>query len=453
MTSIEAKLAEVALNRRSYEYASTFQDFLKIINNSTSMDELLMMRTSIINDLVQATTTQNLHRAKGINIESGNTSELKRSEISAALKLKRYIQQLSFAKKQCEKNLTKMGWNGGDLSLLDILSTVVGRRYFTMFLDSLNASNLIGYYTTVEELKNTPKSNLHQLGNEIYYAYIRAPNSEIKLDKNDRKQMETFLMGDNSPEIFYEIQKQIFQLLEEKYYHPFLLSDEYEQLKNAISSDDTKDVALNSLITTSADSNIEDQADGAGMEDFSLELANHSTYARNKLEQLQEKLKNKNQAYVALKSSVKPEATVLSILEKEIEWLKNEKRELEAHLSRTSIWTDHLGKWRATVENVDVSEDKDTPQFVIVVQVDELPKEAKEDEIYDAESDNVSTGWVVLRSLTDFHELHRKIKPLSTELKSLDLPSNNSFILFFVKNDKTSLEKAKAQIQRYLNVS
>lgn len=49
-------------------------------------------------------------------------------------------------------------------------------------------------------------------------------------------------------------------------------------------------------------------------------------------------------------------------------------------------------------------------------------------------------------------ELHRKLRPLCPELRSLDLPSN-TFKLFFLKNDKSSLEKAKGQIQKYLNVS
>ena len=49
-------------------------------------------------------------------------------------------------------------------------------------------------------------------------------------------------------------------------------------------------------------------------------------------------------------------------------------------------------------------------------------------------------------------ELHRKIQPLCLELKNIDLPSNNAFILFFVKNDKSSLKKAKSQVQKYLNV-
>lgn len=448
---VQMKLASIALSRRSYEYATSFQDFLRIINASVSVDELTQIRASIINDLLQATTTQNLQRAKGVDIDGSSTGTLKRSDVRAALRLKKYIQQLSLAKSQSEKNLTKLGWVGNcsndlNLSLQDILATVVGRKYFIIFLESLNAGNLVGFYTSLEELKTTPKANIHQLGAEIYYAYIR-PSFEIKLDKQEQKKVEGFLLGDEtSYEVFFDLQRNVLKLLEEKYYQPFLASDEYKKLKSSITSED---ISVSSLKTNFDVNAVEEEADG----DYDiLDLTNHSTYAKNKLEQLQERLKNKKNAYEALKSAVKPDAQVLTILEKEIDNLKNEKRALEAHLLRTETWTDNLGKWRATVDGVEIPEDKDTPNFLIVVQVDEMPREAKEDESYEHD-ENISTGWVVLRTLDDFHELHKKIRPLCTQLKSLDLPSNNHFILFFGKNDKTSLDKAKSQIQRYLNVS
>lgn len=451
---IEAKLASVALSRRSYEYASSFQDFLRIINNSISIDESLQIRASIMNDLMQATTTQNLQRAKGIDIESGSTAGLKRSDINAAFKLKKYIQQLSFAKGQCEKNLTKLGWVGNcsndlNLSLQDILSTVVGRKYFIIFLESLNAGNLVGFYSSIEEMKSAHKLTAHQLGAEIYYAYIR-PSFEIKLDKVQQKKVECFLLGDDTNhEVYFEIQNNVLKLLEEKYYQPFIASEEYKKLKNSITTEDISSISMNSLKTNFDVNSFEEDAEEY---DTGMDLTNHSTYAKNKLDVLRERLMNKKIAYEALKLSVKSDSPVLTVLEKETEHLKNEKRQLEAHLLRTETWTENLGKWRATVESVEIPDEKDTPEFLIVVQVDEMPKEAKEDEIYE-QDENISTGWVVLRTLDDFHELHKKIRPLCTQLKSLDLPSNNTFILFFGKNDKGSLDKAKSQIQRYLNVS
>lgn len=111
---IETRLAAAAINKRTYEYAASFEDLLKIINTTQSTDELLMMRSSIVNDILKATTIQNLQRAKGFDpdaIDQSNTT-LTKAQLSAGMKLKRYIQQLSFAKVQCEKSLAKLGWNG-----------------------------------------------------------------------------------------------------------------------------------------------------------------------------------------------------------------------------------------------------------------------------------------------------------------------------------------------------
>lgn len=83
-------------------------------------------------------------------------------------------------------------------------------------------------------------------------------------------------------------------------------------------------------------------------------VGEHSNYARNKLDQLQEKLNNKTQALQALKSSLKPENKVLAILAKEVEWLQGEKRQLEAHINHTETWAEHLGNWRADVQSAEV---------------------------------------------------------------------------------------------------
>lgn len=131
---------------------------------------------------------------------------------------------------------------------------------------------------------------------------------------------------------------------------------------------------------------------------------------------LQEKLDNKSQALDALKSSLKPESKLLSILDKEVDWLKMEKRQLEAHLIRTEVWAEHLGKWRAIVQSVEVPDEKEPPQFMILVEVEENLTHCSETFSADMidekqEMDNISTGWVVLRSLTEFHvsrKLHRR---------------------------------------------
>ncbi|XP_039440568.1 sorting nexin-25 [Culex pipiens pallens] len=471
---IETKLVAVAIHKRSYEYAANFEDFLKLINGSQTTEELQSIRGSIVSDIMQATTMQNLQRTRGFDSDffigkgsgtgaSGDSSDgPSRADITAAIKLKKYIQQLSFAKGQCEKCLSKFGWDGNvsndvDLSILDILSTVAGRRHFTIFLEPLKAASLVGFYTTVEELKHAQKASWHQLGAEIFYTYIRCPNSEVPVDKASRKKMESFLVGDGGTEVFFDVQRECLVTMEEKYYQPFLLSEEYAKLKSSLTQEDFKEITLNTYLSSSTESQDETASNASSasgdVDPVIMDLSNHSTYARNKLEQLDEKLANKNQALDALKQSLKPDSKLLGILEKEIDWLKGEKRQLESHLLRTEVWGDYLGKWRAIVESVDFSDDKEPqPQFMIVVQVDEVNDCGKEDvsTAMDA-ADSISTGWVVVRSLAQFHDLHRKLRPVCADLKTLDLPSNNAFKLFLLKNDKSLLEKAKQQIQKYLN--
>lgn len=213
-------------------------------------------------------------------------------------------------------------------------------------------------------------------------------------------------------------------------------------------------------------------------------MGEHSSYARKKLDQLQEKLNNKTQALQALKLSLKPDNKVLDILAKEVEWLEGEKRQLEAHLNHTDMWAEHLGHWRADVEGAEVNktycclrfielttfihwinnrnkinlfqisfisvkimyilfqipENGEPPHFVLVVHM--VADEADET--------SISSGWIVFRKLPEFQELHKKLRQLCPSIKNVELPSQP--LKFFGKTDKNATEKAKALIQKYLNV-
>ncbi|KAH8305321.1 hypothetical protein KR044_003572, partial [Drosophila immigrans] len=467
--NIETRLAAAAISKRSYEYAASFEEFLKIINNSGNLEELSLIRKSIVNDLMHATSMQNLQRAKGLDPDTEDHT-LTKSELTAAVRLKRYVQQLTVAKGQCEKNLAKFGWNGNyssdtDLTLMEILNTAVGRRFFTLFLEPLKASALVGFYLAVDEMRHSHKSATHQLGTEIFYTYIRVPKPEIQIDKHERKLIETFVLGDAGPDIFYDIQRNILRTLEDKYYPPFVLSEQYRQLKEALDSNEFNDPTLLMCPTLLGDVHDDEQAsvvdglNGAGGAPAAIDVAAHTSYARRKLEQIQERIDKKNQALDALKYSVKPESKVLQILEKEMEWLKSEKRQTEAHLRRTDAWTEHLGKWKATIQSVEVSDEKESLQFMILVHVDEdinapplaAPKngDSTTGRAQRRRPSGISSGWVVMRSLNQVHELQRKLRHVSSNLKSLDLPTNFKF--FFLKTDRHAQEKAKGQIQKFLN--
>lgn len=65
---------------------------------------------------MQATTLQNMKRAKGIDVDilekSGPQHNISRQQLTDAKKLKRYINQLTIAKIECENALKKLGWDG-----------------------------------------------------------------------------------------------------------------------------------------------------------------------------------------------------------------------------------------------------------------------------------------------------------------------------------------------------
>ncbi|KAL6259029.1 hypothetical protein P5V15_008952 [Pogonomyrmex californicus] len=437
----QQQLAE-AMHRKTYEYAESFEDFIRMIKSTKDLEVLKHIRYNIVTEIMQATTVQNVKRAQGLDLEN---NALGNSDAIRARKLKRYISQLTYAKNTCECHMQTLGWDGyprQDTEICDaaeiaegrivplqaILDNVIGRRYLSQFLEQVASQGLIGYWAAVQELRAAERSNWHQLGAEIFYTYIRSSTAEIKVDKNIRKRMEAFLLGDTGPNVFYEVQDNVVKTLQEKYYPSFLVSEPYKNMQEA-------------LLNERAEGLVEDReiVDGTLSESSTLLVGERSNYARSKLDQLHEKLNNKMQALQALKSSLKPESKVLSILAKEVEWLQGEKRQLEAHLNHTEMWAEHLGHWRADVQSAEMPDNGDPPQFVLVVHM-------AEDEDND---ESISSGWVVLRKLQDFQDLHRKLRQLCSNVKSLDLPSQP--LKFFGKSDKSTLDKAKMQIQKYLN--
>lgn len=189
-----------------------------------------------------------------------------------------------------------------------ILEHVLGRKYLSQFLQTLASQDLIRFWTAVEELRTAQRKNWHQLGAEIFYTFIRNPTSEIKVDKATKKRMEAFLLGyvcsyeiyqistkpfilagDKGPEVFYEVQGQVVQTIEEKYYQPFLISAYYKEMIIAMESeDDMSEVDGNRSIEERQIS-----TDSAGSPENGLNVGDHSNYARRKLDQLEEKLNNK----------------------------------------------------------------------------------------------------------------------------------------------------------------
>lgn len=100
------------------------------------------------------------------------------------------------------------------------------------------------------------------------------------------------MLGDKGPEVFYEIQQQVVQTIEDKYYQSFVNSYYYNQMlkiMNRTDSDEVDHVQMN-------DDKGNGESNGITL-DSSLNVDDHSNYAKKKLDQLQEKLNNKNQVH------------------------------------------------------------------------------------------------------------------------------------------------------------
>lgn len=70
----------------------------------------------IVTQIMQATTLQNVKRARGIDIDvidkGGTLHNISRQQMAEARKIKKYISQLTIAKTECEVALRKLGWDG-----------------------------------------------------------------------------------------------------------------------------------------------------------------------------------------------------------------------------------------------------------------------------------------------------------------------------------------------------
>lgn len=99
-------------------------------------------------------------------------------------------------------------------------------------------------------------------------------------------------VGDKGPEVFYEVQQNVVQTLEDKYYQPFIISDYYKQMLVAIETEE----GITEVDSSNATEDRPASGDSVGSIDSGLNVGDHSNYARRKLDQLQEKLNNKTQA-------------------------------------------------------------------------------------------------------------------------------------------------------------
>ena len=405
---------------------------------------------------------------KFINSQSqtGKENELE-DQNDQVIRLQRYIGQLVQAKTLCDNRLryldrsnrmaggpskeagvnesqyyeapmsnTMMGQQVISLAFDAIMNSPFSRRYFYSYLEkhgkrgenavknnreqrpfakSLTPPyhDLLGFWAAVEELKNSDKKVWHQLATEIFYTYINKPQDPwkvIKITRSDLKRIESFLVGDSGPDVFYSIQCQVLSTLEQEHYPAFLVSETcYTMLEDAQENGITLCEGNGGFVKSTNDTLVDfvtneklevgNQVDGTGSQSVpssgvwkddtsvvdrmcpnsatsglnttaeSILLNDHSSFAKSHLEHIGERLQNKTQALKALKSSLKPDSKVLTKLSDEVETLRSDRLEVEHHLLRMEAWSENLSHWRAHIQSVNHIEEDEILQVSIIVYV------------------------------------------------------------------------------------
>nr|XP_006128543.1 sorting nexin-25 isoform X2 [Pelodiscus sinensis] len=403
-------------HKKAYTYAPSYEEFIKLINSNSDVEFLKQLRYQIVVEIVQATTISNFPQMKRQKDTKAKETAAMKADLLRARNVKRYINQLTVAKKQCEKRIRLLGGPAYDqqedgvsdesdghqsqkiLQFEDILANPSYREHFRMYMERMDKRALISLWESVEYLKNANKTEIPQLVSEIYQNFF-VETREIPVEKSLYKEIQQSLVGNKGIEVFYKIQTDVYETLKDRYYPSFIVSDLYESLIKK--EEDRIEVQL-----TSEDKDDVSQGCEEVIDECNTRINEQASYAANKLRQLNDKLEYKRQALNSLCNSPKPDKKIVSKLKDEITLMEREHNDLRLHIARTDWWCENLGMWKAFINSGEVVEEngEQVPCYFVMVNLQEVGgAEAK--------------SWSVPRKLSEFQNLHRKLseKLLSDE--------------------------------------
>ncbi|XP_062349562.1 sorting nexin-25 isoform X2 [Cinclus cinclus] len=433
--------------KKDYTYAPSYEEFIKLINSSSDVEFLKQLRYQIVVEIVQATTISNIPQVKR---QKGKETAAMKADLLRARNVKRYINQLTVAKKQCEKRIRLLGGPAYDqqedgisdegdgppsqkiLQFEEILANPSYREHFRIYMERMDKMALISLWESVENLKNANKAEIPQLVSEIYQNFF-VESREIPVEKSLYKEIQQSLVGNKGIEVFYRIQADVYETLKDRYYPSFIVSDLYErsvkkeeERSSAQLTPEDKDEVVSH--THSCEETTEE---------CSTRINEQASYAVNKLRQLNDKLEYKKQALNSICNSPKPDKKIVSKLKDEITLMEREHSDLQLHIARTDWWCENLGMWKAFIVSGEVLEEngEQVPCYSVMVSLQEVGG---------AETKN----WTVPRKLNEFQNLHRKLSECFPSLKKVQLPSLSK--LPFKSIDQKFMEKSKNQLNNFL---
>uniref|UniRef100_A0A674IH08 Sorting nexin 25 n=1 Tax=Terrapene triunguis TaxID=2587831 RepID=A0A674IH08_9SAUR len=346
-------------HKKAYTYAPSYEEFIKLINSNSDVEFLKQLRYQIVVEIVQATTISNFPQMKRQKDTKGKETAAMKADLLRARNVKRYINQLTVAKKQCEKRIRLLGGPAYDqqedgisdegdgpqsqkiLQFEDILANPSYREHFRLYMERMDKRALISLWESVEYLKNANKTEIPQLVSEIYQNFF-VESREIPVEKSLYKEIQQSLVGNKGIEVFYKIQTDVYETLKDRYYPSFIVSDLYERLIK-------KEEERIAVQLTSEDKDEVSQGCEEVIDECSARINEQANYAVNKLRQLNDKLEYKRQALNSICNSPKPDKKIVSKLKDEITLIEREHSDLRLHIARTDWWCENLGMWKAFI--------------------------------------------------------------------------------------------------------
>lgn len=478
--------------KKNYAFATTYQVFMKHLRDCNDTEELEHMRELIITDIMQAKAVHKMKQAHSKGIRDSQfpipIPAQKAEMLMSRTDLPKYIKQLGLAKEACERLIMKL--SGEDYSFQErsaisqipfkyIMTNEKGRTYLLQFLEKRHC-HLLYCWMIIEDLKSCRENERHDKVMQIFIQFL-SPTAESYIDPDVDivHSIERYLKGiDKDLTGLSELQDYIYTEIHGKYYYSFLCSDEYNELKEQVSSSERSVVSSILLLN---------QFPAAGIS------KDDDNQHKKKLKQLRKQHEEKTEEMVTLTSEPSAAALVQrkKLLEKDLDNLSNEISQIEHYLEHTDEYFGAIGEWMVKVTSVDIEEaNSKDPLFVLLVYHLESIQDIKqrrlerqnsnssdEFEILSGRSPSSSShdrlslsysesneslqrmrdGWVVGRRLSEFEELHSKIAPLCKQnlkfptlrrLSIIPLPS-------FGETNKEQLTKQweafRQQLQDYMN--
>ncbi|XP_047628313.1 sorting nexin-25 isoform X7 [Phacochoerus africanus] len=345
-------------HKRAYTYAPSYEEFIKLINSNSDVEFLKQLRYQIVVEIIQATTISSFPQLKR---HKGKETAAMKADLLRARNMKRYINQLTVAKKQCEKRIRILGGPAYDqqedgaldegegpqsqkiLQFDDILASTFYREHFRTYMERMDKRALISFWESVEYLKNANKSEIPQLVGEIYQNFF-VESKEISVEKSLYKEIQQCLVGNKGIDVFCKIQGDVYETLKDRYYPSFIVSDLYEKL---MMKEEEKHASQ--LTSNKDEMGPGGEAGEEAVDEGSSRINEQASFAVNKLRELNEKLEYKRQALNSIQNAPKPDKKIVSKLKEEIILIEKERTDLQLHMARTDWWCENLGMWKASI--------------------------------------------------------------------------------------------------------